>query len=201
MSEILSRAVFETCLADQTEAPWEEEVRMILAHDAALRLALDTATSRANEMEDACTALVRERDEARYEAEQHRGVGIACEQRAERAERERDEARAELEKSRRTLLLSYTDLLFCTQNLSVPADVKGDTLHDVVLSLLQDRADARAERDALLSRPAPPAPRPPPTTGATSRPTTWATTPTRTPPPSAGRRPSGERRRPRLLAQ
>ena len=37
MSEILSRTVFETCLADQSEAPWEEEVRMLLAHDAALR--------------------------------------------------------------------------------------------------------------------------------------------------------------------
>lgn len=37
MSEILCRTVFETCLADQTEAPWEEEVRMLLAHDAALR--------------------------------------------------------------------------------------------------------------------------------------------------------------------
>jgi hypothetical protein len=35
--EILSRTVFETCLADQSEAPWEEEVRMLLAHDAALR--------------------------------------------------------------------------------------------------------------------------------------------------------------------
>jgi len=37
VSEILSRTVFETCLADQSEAPWEEEVRMLLAHDAALR--------------------------------------------------------------------------------------------------------------------------------------------------------------------
>ena len=55
MSEILSRTVFETCLADQTEAPWAEEVRMLLAHDAALRAAL--------------AAAERERDEARENAE------------------------------------------------------------------------------------------------------------------------------------
>ena len=55
MSEILSRTVFETCLAYQTDAPWGEEVRMLLAHDAALRSAL--------------AAAERERDEARSSEE------------------------------------------------------------------------------------------------------------------------------------
>ena len=64
MSEILSRTVFETCLFDQTEAPWEEEVRMILAHDTALRLAHDTA------LRLALDTATRERDEWRRHAEE-----------------------------------------------------------------------------------------------------------------------------------
>lgn len=72
MTEIMHRTVFETCLADQTEAPWEEEVRLILAHDAALRLALATANrerdeyaqSRVAVWEEKYAALLAERDAA-----------------------------------------------------------------------------------------------------------------------------------------
>ena len=51
MSEILSRTVFETCLADQSEAPWEEEVRMLLAHDAALRAEVERLRKALREIE------------------------------------------------------------------------------------------------------------------------------------------------------
>ena len=52
MSEILSRTVFETCLADQSEAPWEEEVRMLLAHDAALRAEVERLRKALKEIAD-----------------------------------------------------------------------------------------------------------------------------------------------------
>ena len=45
MSEILERGVFLNCLLDQTEVSWEVEAEMIRCHDAALRLALETANA------------------------------------------------------------------------------------------------------------------------------------------------------------
>ena len=50
MSEILERSVFMHCLLEQTEAPWQVEVEMVLRHDAALRLALEAATRERDEI-------------------------------------------------------------------------------------------------------------------------------------------------------
>lgn len=79
MSEILSRTVFETCLADQTEAPWAEEVRMLLAHDAALRAALAAAER-----------------EAAYNADEVTRQNHLWSERCETAEAERDALRSRL---------------------------------------------------------------------------------------------------------
>ena len=59
MSEILERGVFLNCLLDQAEAPWEVEAEMIRAHDAALRLALETATREAEEERRTAEAAVK----------------------------------------------------------------------------------------------------------------------------------------------
>ena len=100
MSEILSRAVFETCLADQTEVPWEEEVRMILAHDAALRLSLETATAEQDRLAALEQAWRKRVDVAERERDDEAEAARTNLSRLHAAERERDEALANLSASR-----------------------------------------------------------------------------------------------------
>jgi len=85
-----------------------------------LRLALETAT--------------RERDDIAAWAE-------SWMKRVAAAERERDEARVALEKSRRTIYFTWRDVEACREGLSISADIKGDTLEEVVRFLLNERDD------------------------------------------------------------
>ena len=52
MSEILERGVFLNCLLDQTEAPWQVEVEMVLRHDAALRAEVESLRERLDKEEE-----------------------------------------------------------------------------------------------------------------------------------------------------
>ena len=112
MSEILERSVFMDCLLDQTEAPWQVEVEMVLRHDAALRLALEAATRERDEANSmfrdyalATQTIGTESALAGIDDPDGTLVGIYRNtlKKLTTAERERDEARAALEKSRRTV--------------------------------------------------------------------------------------------------
>jgi len=90
---------------------YAKEARELEAERDALRLALETAT--------------RERDDIAAWAE-------SWMKRVAAAGRERDEARAALEKSRRTVYFTWRDVEACREGLSISADIKGDTLEEVV---------------------------------------------------------------------
>ena len=65
---------------------------------------------------------------------------------AERAAREKAEKR--LEESRHTIAISWRDIVNSKELISLPSDVKGDTLADVLAFLLRERIEERAAREA-----------------------------------------------------
>ena len=64
---------------------------------------------------------------------------------AERAAREKAEKR--LEESRHTIAISWRDIVNSKELISLPSDVKGDTLADVLAFLLRERIEERAARE------------------------------------------------------